>query len=74
MVVPVKSLVALLDRELGYVADAKAHHECSEDEYNAYMEHMEKRSMAQLTELRRISSNKVLISKYEILVANTYGT
>lgn len=65
MFVSVKSLTNYMDTLIGYVLDAKKNHTCSEEKYMKYIESMKKKLDAQLEDLKSLSSNDKLISKYE---------
>ena len=72
MFVSVKSLTNYMDTLIGYVLDAKENHTCSEEKYMKYIESMKKKLYAQLEDLKGISSNDNLISKYENRIVEVF--
>lgn len=72
MFVTVSALTQIIDRELGYVADAIAHHECSKEEYQKYIADMKDLESRRLNRLKEISTNTRLIKKYEKKIADAF--
>ena len=72
MFTSVKNLIALIDKNIGYVLDAKEHHECSEAEYESYLESMEYLLDKQLKKLSELSCNEKLIESYRKKVFNLF--
>lgn len=59
MFVSVKSLTALIDQDIQfYVEGVASKEQHSPEEFEKWQEYMKKRLVAQLSELKRISSNK----------------
>ena len=54
-----------MDKNIQYVTEAKEHHECSEVEYQDYMESMEYMLDKQLNRLKQTSTNNKLIQDYQ---------
>lgn len=65
MFTTVQGLTTLIDEDIAYIKDAKNHHECSEDEYNAYLIKMYALLDGRISALKSISCNHKLIDKYE---------
>lgn len=65
MFTSVKNLTSLIDKNIEYVLDAKEHHECSEAEYESYLQSMEYLLDKQLKKLAELSCNKTLIESYK---------
>lgn len=72
MFVTVSALTQIIDRELGYVADAIAHHECSEEEYHKYIADMKDLESRRLNRIKEISTNQKLIKRYENKIADAF--
>lgn len=72
MFVTVSALTQIIDRELGYVADAIAHHECSEEEYQKYIADMKDLESRRLNRIKEISTNQKLIKRYEYKIADAF--
>lgn len=64
MFTSIKNLTALIDKNIGYVLDAKNNHECSQVEYESYLESMEYLLDKQIKRLSELSCNKKLIESY----------
>lgn len=73
MFVTVSALTQIIDRELGYVADAIAHHECSEEEYKRYLVEMKELEGRRLNCIKELSTNQKLIKRYENKIADTFN-
>ena len=73
MFTTVKSLTCYIDRNIGYVNEAKANKAMHEEtKYNEYMVCMEDTLKGQLEKLKSISTNKSLIVRYEKKIANAF--
>lgn len=72
MFTSIKNLTAYIDKNIGYVLDAKEHHECSEAEYESYLESMEYLLDKQLKRLSELSCNDKLIESYKKKVFNLF--
>lgn len=65
MFTSIKNLTAYIDKNIRYVEDAKAHHTCSEVEYQDYLYRMAYLLDKQLIRLQSLSTNKKLIENYK---------
>ena len=72
MFVTISALTAIIDKELGYVADAIAHHERIEQEYTKYIADMKDLEQRRLNRIKELSTNDKLISKYEAKIAKAF--
>lgn len=64
MFVTIKALTSLIDDNIYYIQDAKRHHNCSEEEYNQYLDKMYSKLDRQIEKLKSISCNTKLINTY----------
>ena len=72
MIVRIKDRVLVIEHYMDLVQDAMNHHECSEEEYQAYMLDMSDLLTRCVESLKKDSTNERLVSKYEKKVCDLF--